>query len=110
MVKITSDNAPVATTATIDNAPVATTATTDNAPVGTTATTDNAPVKLTAAQIKAQYQAMWDAKKTSGQKAAFTKRLQAQGVPESLLPLATKKPAGHADDSAILALLAQFQG
>ena len=73
-------------------------------------TTTEAPVKLTAAQIKAQYQAMWNAKKTSGQKAAFTKRLQAQGVPESLLPLATKKPAGHADDSAILALLAQFQG
>jgi hypothetical protein len=124
----TTATAPVATTATTANAPVATTAnapvaTTANAPVATTATapvattanapvatTANAPVALTAAQLKAQFQAIWDSKPTSGQRAAFTKRLEAMGVPQDQMPLATKKPIGHADDAIILALLAQFKG
>ena len=83
-----------------------TTTTTTEAPA---TTTTEAP-RLTAAQLKAQFQAIWDSKPTSGQRAAFTKRLEAMGVPQDQMPLATKKPIGHADDAIILALLAQFKG
>ena len=83
------------------------TTTTTEAPA---TTTTEAPVRLTAAQLKAQFQAIWDSKPTPGLRAAFTKRLEAMGVPQDQMPLATKKPMGHADDSIILALLAQFKG